>query len=128
MGVTGVTGKARADWDNRLNVTVVVAGSGLMSTTKLLETLLQIERSIGRADSRALRNMIMDAQGQVLRIQQEFVEMLREVRELRERQDAHLPATSWHAIAQAIAKHEEKKDAAKSVPALMMAEMGKRVS
>lgn len=95
----------------------------------MLETLLQIERSIGRADSNALRNMIMDAQVQVLRVQQDVLKVLEEARKAHEQREVELPASSWRAVALAIAKHgTEKKDAAKSAPPRRMPEMEKRVS
>lgn len=100
-----------------------------MSTTKLLETLLQIERSIGRADSNALRNMIMDAQVQVLKVQQDVLKVLEDARKAHERREVELPAGSWRAVAQAIAKHEtEKKDVTRNIPAGLLTEMEKRVS
>lgn len=80
-----------------------------MPTTELLETLLHIERSIGRAENTALRTMIMDAESQVLRIQQEALRLLEELRRAREHQETQLSEGSWHAVAQAIARLDTEK-------------------
>lgn len=84
-----------------------------MPTTKLLETLLQIERSLGRADHAALRNLLMDAQTEVLRIQRDSIEVMEELRRVRERRDTQIPLGSWRTIARTLAPSEAEKDTAK---------------
>jgi hypothetical protein len=54
-----------------------------MLTTILLEKLLEIERSLGRVDSLTLRGMLMEAQTQALRVEQELIGVLDEVHHLR---------------------------------------------
>lgn len=94
-----------------------------MSTTKLLETLLEIERSLGRADHTTLRNMVMDAEIQVLHLQKGTIEVLEELRDLRERRELQAPVNSWRAVAQALAKNEAEKDATRAMGPLAVAAM-----
>jgi len=56
----------------------------MLTTTTLLEKLLEIERQVGHADNLAIRNMLMDAEADVMRAHQELVELLEQVRRLRE--------------------------------------------
>lgn len=63
-----------------------------MASTRLLEKLLEIERSLGYADSLVIRGMLMDAEAQVLALQQELMAVLVEVRLLREQRAASSPA------------------------------------
>jgi len=86
-----------------------------MSTTKLLETLLTIERSIGRAENSALRNLLMDAQTEVLLLQKDAIRLLEEVQQLRERREMHTASGSWHAVAQVLAAVEAEKESARAV-------------
>lgn len=100
-----------------------------MPTTKLLDTLLKIERSVGRADNATMRNMIMDAENQVLGIQQDVLRVLEELRQARAEQETKLAEESWHAVAQAIARHAaEKRELARTAIPLVVTEMEKRVS
>lgn len=85
-----------------------------MPTTKLLETLLQIERSVGRAEPAALRRMLMEAEALVMEAHKNALEMLQELRELRERHHVHIPVGSWRAMAQALAKAEADKEKARA--------------
>ena len=59
----------------------------LIPTTKLLEKLLEIERSIGRMDNVALRSMLMDAQAQLMGIEKDVIGVLDEMRCMQERQE-----------------------------------------
>jgi hypothetical protein len=93
-----------------------------MPTTKLLETLLQIERSLGRADNVSLRNLLMDAQTEVLRIQRDSIEVMEELRRMRERRDTQMPVSSWRAIARALGPAEAEKDAAKVAGPMVVVE------
>lgn len=65
-----------------------------MSTAKLLDQLLEIERAVGHADVLSIRRMLMDAQSQVLGIQEDLVSMLAEMRALRERAAAERTAVA----------------------------------
>lgn len=58
-----------------------------MPTTKLLEKLLEIERSLGRTDDLSLRAMLMEAQTEVLRVQAEVIQVLEDMQSLREQQE-----------------------------------------
>jgi hypothetical protein len=58
-----------------------------MPTTKLLEQLLDIERSVGYADNLTIRAMLMEAQAEVLRVQAGVIQVLEDIRELREQQE-----------------------------------------
>jgi hypothetical protein len=58
-----------------------------MPTTKLLETLLEIERSVGRADNLTIRSMVMEAQAEVLRVQADVIRVLEDMKMLREQQE-----------------------------------------
>jgi hypothetical protein len=58
-----------------------------MPTTRLLEQLLEIERSVGYADNLTIRAMLMEAQAEVLRVQAGVIEVLEDIRELREQQE-----------------------------------------
>lgn len=58
-----------------------------MLTTKLLETLLNLERSIGHADHLTLRTMVMDAETQLIAIEKDVLSVFEELRLLRERQE-----------------------------------------
>lgn len=55
-----------------------------MLTTLLLNTLLEVERSVGRLDALAVRRMLMEAQQHILGIEQERIALLREIQQLRE--------------------------------------------
>ena len=76
-----------------------------MPTTKLLEKLLEIERSLGRVDSTALRHMLIDAETHLLKLQQEVIVLLDEMSRLRQEHAANAtaplprrgPVTSWAA-------------------------------
>ncbi len=59
-----------------------------MLTTTLLEKLLDIERAVGLTDRMTVRKMLMDLETQVLRLQQELLAALDEVRRLREEQES----------------------------------------
>lgn len=83
-----------------------------MSTTRLLETLLHIERSVGRADNTVLRNLLMDAQNEVLRLQKESLQLLEEVRQLRERREAPVPIHSWRVAARSLLQAEADMESA----------------
>ncbi|HEX4066448.1 MAG TPA: hypothetical protein VHZ09_10540 [Acidobacteriaceae bacterium] len=85
-----------------------------MSTTKLLETLLTIERSIGRAENSALRNLLMDAQTEVLLLQKDAIRLLEEVQQLRERRETHTASASWHAVAQVLAAGQAEKESSRA--------------
>lgn len=54
-----------------------------MPTTILMEKLLEIERSLGRVDALTLRAMLMDAQGLVVRLEEDVVRVLEELHQLR---------------------------------------------
>lgn len=84
-----------------------------MSTTKLLETLLNIERSIGRVENTALRNLLMDAQTELLHLQKDAIRLLEEVRRLREMHETPMASGSWQAVAQALVKSEDVKEPAR---------------
>jgi hypothetical protein len=58
-----------------------------MPTTKLLEKLLEIERSVGRMDNLTIRSMLMEAQNEVLRVQADVIEVLEDMKELQERHE-----------------------------------------
>jgi hypothetical protein len=58
-----------------------------MPTTKLLEKLLEIERSLGHQDNLTVRAMLMDAQLELLRVQADVIQVLEDMKELRERQE-----------------------------------------
>ena len=58
--------------------------------TMLLEKLLEIERSLGRVDPLTMRGMLMEAQAEALRMEQELIGALAEIHQLRE--DARHPA------------------------------------
>jgi hypothetical protein len=60
-----------------------------MPTTKLLETLLEIERAVGHKDDLTIRAMLMEAQTELLRVQADVIRVLEEVKELRERQERY---------------------------------------
>lgn len=62
-----------------------------MLTTTLLETLLEIERSIGHTDNHTLRSMLMEAESQLLRIEQDVIGVLTEMRHLRELKERCAP-------------------------------------
>ena len=81
-----------------------------MSTTRLLETLLHIERSVGRADNNVLRNLLMDAQNEVLRLQKESLQLLEEVRQLRERREVPVQIHSWRVAARSLLQPEADMD------------------
>lgn len=49
--------------------------------------LLQIERAVGKAHAMNLRQMVLEAQGCVLEVEQEMIETLRECGRLRERME-----------------------------------------
>ncbi|HEX4037437.1 MAG TPA: hypothetical protein VHX37_05205 [Acidobacteriaceae bacterium] len=85
-----------------------------MLTTKLLETLLEIERSVGRAEPSTLRLKLMDAQTQVLELQKGTIRMLEELRDLRERREPQTSVASWRNVALALAKAEAEKEAARA--------------
>jgi hypothetical protein len=85
-----------------------------MPTTRLLETLLQIERSVGRAEPTALRRLVMEAEGLVLEMHRDSLATLHELRELRERRDVQIPVGSWRAMAQALARAEAEKEKARA--------------
>ena len=81
-----------------------------MLTTLLLKTLVELEQSISRrAEPFAMRLMLMNAQQQLLDIQQEEIALLREIQRLRDAVNSGKcklcsPAEpdvehSWHAIA-----------------------------
>lgn len=55
-----------------------------MLTTILLEKLLEIERQVGHADNLAIRKMPMDAEADVMRVHQELIETLEQLRRLGE--------------------------------------------
>jgi hypothetical protein len=86
-----------------------------MPTTKLLETLLHIERSVGRAENATLRNLLMDAQNQLLLLQKESIQLLEQVQQLRERREPPLAPGSWRAVAATLAKWEGEKETARLV-------------
>ncbi|MGB7135129.1 MAG: hypothetical protein WBD46_07565, partial [Acidobacteriaceae bacterium] len=92
-----------------------------MLTTKLLETLLEIERAVGRAQPTALRVMLMDAQTQLLRLQKEHIRSLEELHTLRERREIQMPVGSWRSVALALARAETEKEAAHDAEALTLA-------
>lgn len=85
-----------------------------MPTTKLLEKLLEIERSLGRVDSTALRHMLIDAETHLLQLQQEVIVLLEEMGRLRQEQAASATAplaprgcfTSWAAPQAAVTLSE----------------------
>jgi hypothetical protein len=62
-----------------------------MPTSKLLEKLLEIERSLGHADHLSIRAMVMDAQVEALRVQADVIQVLEDMTVLREQQE-RLPA------------------------------------
>jgi len=56
-----------------------------MTAAILIAKLVQIESAVGRAHPFAVRNMVLEAQGCVLEMEQEMIEILRENGRLRER-------------------------------------------
>jgi hypothetical protein len=58
-----------------------------MPTTKLLEKLLEIERSVGHEDDLTIRSMLMEAQVEVLRVQADVIRVLEDINQLREEQE-----------------------------------------
>jgi hypothetical protein len=58
-----------------------------MPTTKLLETLLEIERALGHKDDLAIRAMLMEAQTELLRVQADVIRVLEDMNGLREQQE-----------------------------------------
>jgi len=91
-----------------------------MLTTKLLETLLEIERAVGRAEPTTLRVMLMDAQTQLLDLQKEHIRSLEELHALRERREIQMPVASWRSVALALAKAEAEKETAHAAEALTL--------
>jgi hypothetical protein len=58
-----------------------------MSTTKLLEALLEIERSVGHRDNLTIRAMLMEAQAELLRIEADVIRVMEDMHRLREHQE-----------------------------------------
>jgi len=58
-----------------------------MTAAILIAKLLEVEKSIGRAHHSTLRNMVLEAQGCVLEMEQQMIETLRENGRLRERME-----------------------------------------
>jgi hypothetical protein len=58
-----------------------------MPTTKLLEKLLEIERSLGHADPLTIRAMLMEAQTELLRVEADVLQVMEDMHQLRERQE-----------------------------------------
>jgi len=83
MAVTGK--RAGSPAQSPYSLELVLPGP-YMLTTILLEKLLEIERQVGHADNLAIRNMLMDAEADVMQAHQELVELLEQVRRLREQQ------------------------------------------
>lgn len=65
-----------------------------MSTAGLLEKLIEIERVLGRVDALTVRGMLLDAESDVLCLQQEVMAMSAELRELRAKQESASRAPS----------------------------------
>lgn len=63
-------------------------GAGFwMSAANLITRLLQIERALGKSHSLEIRNLVLEAQGCVLELEQQLIETLRENERLRERME-----------------------------------------
>lgn len=58
-----------------------------MSAAILISRLLQIERTLGRSHPLEIRNLVLEAQGCVLELEQQLIETLRENERLRERME-----------------------------------------
>jgi hypothetical protein len=66
-----------------------------MPTTKLLEKLLEIERSLGHEDSLTIRAMLMDAQDELMRVEAAIIRVMEDMQQLRQQQErSAMPAVS----------------------------------
>jgi hypothetical protein len=65
-----------------------------MKAAVLMSRLLEVERAIGKAHPVKLREMVLEAQGCVLELEQEMIDTLRECGRLRERMENCKSVTS----------------------------------
>lgn len=72
---------------------------------------MELERSIGRADDAALRNMILDAEGQLLGLEKDVLGLMEEMRQLREAREPRIeiPAAVAYANRQFREKRRERE-------------------
>lgn len=83
---------SRVGGESALPLTAPTEAPLPMQTTLLLEKLLEIERSIGHVDNLTIRAMLIDAQTQLVNLEEDVIAMLVEMRELREGTERAAPA------------------------------------
>jgi hypothetical protein len=64
-----------------------------MSAANLINKLMEIERAVSRARAAEMHTMVLEAQGCVLEIQRQMIEMLRENARLREKMEKYEPTS-----------------------------------
>jgi hypothetical protein len=82
-----------------------------MPTTKLLEKLLEIERSLRHTDDLRIRALVMEAQMELLQVQADMIRLLEDMGGLREQQE-RCPASAFSPV---LARAEQE---ARLVPGL----------
>lgn len=111
-GVIAITGRFPGPQHNRHTLRECGQAVLMMLTSLLLEKLLEIERRVGHADALEIRSMLMEAEADVLRVQAEMIEILRESARMREKYER----CARSALAPVSARGERMQPAGVSVP------------